>query len=237
MNTLSILTALFSRIPAAARAGHREVTRKIVVAAGDFHGAVAKVEADADLSPAGRAKSLAPALRSAAAQLRKFERQAAHAARQISAADARIRKAVIGERDPDDAERRAVLRQMPDGDRVQAILTDPSLRAAALRLPECSGVDPEIVERALTMAISEMAPNESAALETDRESAEILRLAVESFAAQLRSAPVVIARISGEPRSFANADEFLQFTSEGAPKPTPRDIAIEESEIDLREAV
>ena len=236
MNNLSILTALFSRIPAAARAGHREVTRKIVVAAGDFHGAVAKVESDADLSPAGRAKALAPALRSAAAQLRRFERQAAHAARQISAADARIRKAVIGERDPDDAERRAVLRQMADNDRVQLVLKDPAMRAAALRLPECSGVDHEIVERALEMAIAEMAPNESAALETDRESAEVLRMAVETYAALLRAAPVVIDRISGEPRSFANADEFAAFTTDGAPQPTPRDLAVEEAEIDLREA-
>lgn len=236
MNNLSILTALFARLPSEARAGHREVTRKIVVAAGDFHGAVAKVEADADLSPAGRAKSLAAPLRNAAAQLRRFERQAAHAAAQIAAADARIRKAVIGDRDPDDAERRAVLRMMPDNDRVQLVLKDPTMRAAALRLPECSGVDPEIVERALEMATAEMAPNESAALETDRETAEILRMAVETFAAQLRSAPVVIDRISSEPRAFANADEFAQFTAEGAPQPSPRDIAIEEAEIDVREA-
>lgn len=232
MNSLAVLTTLFSRLPSNALAGRQEVARKIVIAAGDFHEALTKIDRNGDLSPGGRAKALAPLVRDAARQLARFQRQTAHLAQLIANAERQLHAKAIGERDPDDAERRAVLRQMPEGDRVQTVLRDRAMRAAALRLRECSGCNAEILDRALGLAIAETAPAEADAIEVDREAHEILRNAVEVFAAQLRGTAVVVDPISNEPRAFSGDAEFRSFIADGAVAPMPRDTALEEAELE-----
>jgi hypothetical protein len=182
-----------------------------------------------DLSETGRQNSFAKFVMSELAPaLAKSIRQLQWHDSRIATQRATIRTKVIGEPDALDAERRAVLRGMPETQRIATLLRDPAARAAALRGDSLlAGVAQEIVDRAYSAAVTEIAPDLQSQLENQEAAQEFHKAAIGMVVNELKSVNITDEK-TGQRVPFEKALAAL-------PAPSRAVTAREEIEADATE--
>lgn len=227
-----IFTALKNRIPTGTIPGKARVINKVLGVAEHLATAVKEVSSRDDLSPKGRAPLLQKHVKDFGAALRRAERQLAYHTDKIARGRVNLAEKVVGKAKETDAEWRTMLRGLPLAERTSLAMSDPDARGAVLRAPAAlSGMPKDRVEMLLANAIEQEAPAELAAINVHEESHEVHRVAVNVLRGELMKVPFLLEPNGNlaKPHSAIQLDTFIDAD---AKQPFPKDLALEEAEVD-----
>lgn len=223
--------ALLPRLPSNLTKGKNDVLVATMTAGAALMAKAAEVAKDDGRSAKGRAQVLDHYLKSEAVPaLVKSRRQHQYHEGRLQGKRDALRKAVIGEHDPLDRERRDVIRAMTPNERIAAVLSDPELRGAALRGGSTlAGVPQTELDRAFSIATEEMVPAKVAEIKNLEAAQDFHAAVLRVFANDLQKIPAVIEP-NGAVREMSPWE--VEKVIESIPAPAPHIKMREEIEAD-----
>lgn len=228
----NVQTALLMRVPKNTPSGKAKVIGTTLGDSLELSGFRNEAANNRELTAVGRANQISKhLLAKALPALAKARRQVAFGAAKLEKMRLEIRKRAIGEHDPLDHERRDFLRSQSANDRIKSILTNPTLRGAALRAPELVGVGGDGLDRAMQLAIIEKCPAESEALTVMEEAHAIHVQSAEVLQQEILVTPFVVEP-NGSVRQLHTPQELQNLLDKSVPQATTKQIALEEAEVD-----
>jgi hypothetical protein len=227
---IELFNALKERIPTNASRGRRQVIEAVVAAGLQFSEGRAAIAKRDDLTVKGKAGLYANLVKQAGVAVRKAERQLAHHDKRVADYEAHVRTKAIGPAKDTDAEARQWLRSLPASERRALLLSNGTVRAAALREPTLSGLDDQTLAASLKLAIEANASEDAALLEAAKEIRDLHRMAVNALWSELPKAPMRVDP-DGKVRT-PSLQEVRNFIAENVNEPHANAILQDHAELD-----